>query len=352
VYDYYLKDHLGNTRVVFTDENTDGTPEILQADNYYPFGMIATQYSFNGGSNQYLYNGKELQGDFSLNWYDYSARYYDPQLGRFTTMDPLSSSFYKWTPYNYCLDNPVKLFESNGAWPTPIHHAIIGRTFGSTLSPAQIQILKNASDASDAFKHQGSGDSYMHSMGSSKYTPAQAQVEYNNFIERQKSLFIHAKDMDNALYQLGMAFHAIMDNSCPPHSGFQVWRTRDAISHHKAENMSVDQALSLTSVMDAEALMQSILSEVMEARKAAGENMTSDGLLSSNDNSQTSNKSVQLDEVVVTAKKPESLEQRIENMLWQSVTPNAYGNTGRYNQSGRTTDQYYSDDFLKWYYDK
>ena len=38
-------------------------------------------------------------------------------------------------------------------------------------------------------------------------------------------------------------------------------------------------------------------------------------------------------------------------MMWQSVFPNAYGNIGRYNKPGRSTDQYYSDEFLKWYYD-
>jgi len=42
----------------------------------------------------------------------------------------------------------------------------------------------------------------------------------------------------------------------------------------------------------------------------------------------------------------------MQDMFWQSVTPNSYGNTGRYNQPGRTADQFYSDDFLKWYYGK
>ncbi|MDD3893092.1 MAG: hypothetical protein PHE03_12400, partial [Bacteroidales bacterium] len=57
-YTYYLKDHLGNTRVTFTPVGANGT--VKQATDYYPFGMTASQYN-NSSSNRYLYNGKEQQ---------------------------------------------------------------------------------------------------------------------------------------------------------------------------------------------------------------------------------------------------------------------------------------------------
>jgi len=64
-YEYSMKDHLGNTRVVFA-AHSYGQPELLQQTSYYPFGMTMQQqnfYSQNATENKYLYNSKELQDD-------------------------------------------------------------------------------------------------------------------------------------------------------------------------------------------------------------------------------------------------------------------------------------------------
>jgi len=111
-YQYFLKDHLGSTRVMF---DQDG--DILQADNYYPFGMCMD--GFNGypngdNPNKYLYNGKELQDDFGLDWYDYGARFYDAGLGRFHTVDPLSEKYSFQSPFVYGANNPVRFIDYMG----------------------------------------------------------------------------------------------------------------------------------------------------------------------------------------------------------------------------------------------
>lgn len=41
-------------------------------------GGVGTWLKGAGRENQYRYNGKELNEDFGLGWYDYGARWYDP----------------------------------------------------------------------------------------------------------------------------------------------------------------------------------------------------------------------------------------------------------------------------------
>ncbi len=110
-----LTDHLGNTRVTF---NQNG--EVLQTDSYYPFGMSIESLSNtnNALENKYKYNGKEFQDDFNLDWHDYGARFYDAQIGRFHTLDPMAEKFYFQTTYCYAANNPIMFIDYNGenAW--------------------------------------------------------------------------------------------------------------------------------------------------------------------------------------------------------------------------------------------
>lgn len=105
VYEYTLTDHLGNNRVTF-----DQTGGKVGEDDYYPFGMNVHR-QINAG-NKYLYNKKELQEE--LNQYDYGARFYDPVIGRFTTVDPELEKYEKWSPYSYVLNNPIRNIDPQG----------------------------------------------------------------------------------------------------------------------------------------------------------------------------------------------------------------------------------------------
>jgi len=114
-YEYDLKDHLDNVRVSFTKGANATTPEILQDDHYYPFGMKMAglnRLASNHKANKFIFNGKELEDEHGLNWYHYGARYYDPQLGRWHAMDPAEEFL---SPYLYAANNPVMLIDPDGA---------------------------------------------------------------------------------------------------------------------------------------------------------------------------------------------------------------------------------------------
>lgn len=65
-----------------------------------------------GTENLYKFGGKEEQKE--TGWYDYIARQFDPQLGRFTSVDPHAGNYYAYTPYNYVGNNPINLVDKDG----------------------------------------------------------------------------------------------------------------------------------------------------------------------------------------------------------------------------------------------
>jgi RHS repeat-associated protein len=92
--------------------------------------------------NKYRYNGKEFQddliGDVSLGLYDYGARFYDPQIGRWHVMDAMMESVPTITPYNYCFNNPIRLLDQNGMWTESANGGLI------TFDPQEIANFLNA----------------------------------------------------------------------------------------------------------------------------------------------------------------------------------------------------------------
>ena len=95
-------------------------------NHYYPYGLkIATLSAkkladgYEGVvKNNYLYNGKELLDENAdLGWLDYGFRNYDPQIGRFPQLDPLSWEYPYYTPYQFAGNDPVANVDLDGLEP-------------------------------------------------------------------------------------------------------------------------------------------------------------------------------------------------------------------------------------------
>jgi RHS repeat-associated protein len=103
-FEYYLKDHLGNVRVVFNEKG-----ETLQRTDFYPFGLSINRDGavpkVQNWVNRYLYNEKELQ--VGSGYLDYGARMYMPEVGRWGVVDPMVEKNNDQSGYSYAVNNPI-----------------------------------------------------------------------------------------------------------------------------------------------------------------------------------------------------------------------------------------------------
>ena len=113
----YLSNETGSRVEVFFDDFkvTHTNSDIVQKDDYYPFGGSFNSYqSPSGVSQKYKYNGKELQEE--TDWYDYGARMYDAWLGRWNHVDPLAEIQSSLTPYRFGFNNPIRFNDPTGLY--------------------------------------------------------------------------------------------------------------------------------------------------------------------------------------------------------------------------------------------
>jgi RHS repeat-associated protein len=154
VYVYLSNEETTPVEVYFDDLSvTQVNGPVIQESDYDPFGLTFSEYAReNTAPNNFLYNGKELQKDFDLNWYDYGARMYDAALGRWHVIDPLAEKYSVWSPYNYVMNNPVRNIDPDGREPLTPNGAATKRTIAankkiyepSKTDPASDNVLKAA----------------------------------------------------------------------------------------------------------------------------------------------------------------------------------------------------------------
>lgn len=131
---YYHPDHLGSSSYI---TNLEG--EVVQHIEYVPFGEVFIEERNNIWNTPYLFNAKEFDEETGL--YYYGARYYEPRLSLWMSIDPLSLDYPNMTTYAYCSNNPImatdvdgeRILFVNGYW----NSSFIGDWIGSKHSKRQ-----------------------------------------------------------------------------------------------------------------------------------------------------------------------------------------------------------------------
>lgn len=93
------------------------TSPLTEETHYYPFGLTMAEISAKAYGileNRNRYNGIEQTTELDLNQYDAFYRTLDPQIGRFSQIDPKLESTESWSPYTAMLDNPIRYSDPLG----------------------------------------------------------------------------------------------------------------------------------------------------------------------------------------------------------------------------------------------
>ena len=104
---YYHPDHLGSSSYI---SNLDG--EVVQHVEYVPFGEVFLEEKNAKWNTPYLFTSKELDRETGM--YYFGARYQDPKLGIFISVDPLAEQYAGSSSYAYALNNPVTFIDPDG----------------------------------------------------------------------------------------------------------------------------------------------------------------------------------------------------------------------------------------------
>lgn len=131
-YVYEIRDNVGSVRVAINRNKVNGQADIVQYNDYYPYGSIARS---GGTGYRYDYQGAYAEKDPVTGFNNFDLRIYDSRIGRWLSVDPAGQYA---SPYVGMGNNPVNKSDPDGACDECPAHANVGDTYlskgGATYS--------------------------------------------------------------------------------------------------------------------------------------------------------------------------------------------------------------------------
>ncbi len=88
------------------------------AADYFPYGKVLREW--NPQTEKYLTTHHERDIETGLDYR--GARYYDSDVARFLSLDPMAANYVSWSSYNYVLGNPLHYIDPTGKSANPIYN--------------------------------------------------------------------------------------------------------------------------------------------------------------------------------------------------------------------------------------
>jgi RHS repeat-associated protein len=91
--------------------------DVVNATDYYPFGMMMPGRTYSAQTGyRYGFNGKENDNEVKGegNQQDYGMRVYDSRVGRFLSVDPITTKYPELTPYQFASNSPISNIDIDG----------------------------------------------------------------------------------------------------------------------------------------------------------------------------------------------------------------------------------------------
>jgi RHS repeat-associated protein len=240
-YEYFIRDHLGNIRVSF--DGTGGTAVVRQENSFYPFGMnLPGNYQPSQPNNNLFNGGSEWQNDFTNlpDYYETPFRNYDPELGRFISVDPIASQSASLTPYHFAGDNPISFNDPTGLRMIYLGSGLWQDETGATYDNSDLMVMALGNGATLQTLYDASDPNYGGAAGA--YVTLQllsgnavsADAQFATFIQ---SVVIRNNNETNADNP-----NVLFNGVTATNDGFDVSYTNDGVT--KSYNYSNYQAQS------------------------------------------------------------------------------------------------------------